>query len=260
MIKTFCRGCAFATYNDDDTEQVGCALERLTKFAERGVTVNTEEDKSKSVDRPCNAYRNSKWASGFTEPGKFEVEKWIGLVKQEIKPKFDVIIMHDVDDTESELEQTIASFADYRQLVRKIVVVAYGNVDILGLLTRHSGKNVFVVKPLNKYETSLYIDGMEEAKQRLSSTFFLTTKTGFRLNSSFFGNFDRYLNEDLFFPLMLHSEDILDCPIVFNTNFYKFFHNRYENVIEAVLSTENEYKNGEILNNGYKTISNRYLS
>lgn len=260
MIKTFCRGCAFATYDDNDSEQIGCELGRLNKFVERGVTVNIEDDNSKSIDVACNAYRNSKWAKQFTEEGKFEVQKWKEIVKKEIKPKFDILIMHDVDDNEQTLERTINSFNPYRDFIKKIVVVAYNTVDVLGLLTRHAGKNLFVVKPLEKYTTSLYLDGMEEAKQRISSTFFLTTKTGFEINDTFFTNFDRYLNEDLYFPLMLHSEDILECPIVFNTQFYKFFHVRYMNVIEAALSTENNYKNGEILSNGYKTISNSYTS
>ena len=117
-----CKDCVFATYNLDETEQIGCEAGRLE--------VLKEKDKAKLVSgKPyyeltqfCNMYRTKEWTD------KLDEEDLVTRARLESMLTFGIVIEIDSDNID-QLNQTLDSIKsiDYPKNRIGIVLSKHGN-------------------------------------------------------------------------------------------------------------------------------------
>ena len=77
LIKTSCKNCAFAVYEEDT--QIDCAFGRIEKFKD-SVTEAFDNDKEFFIiDRLCTYFRDKKWGYNDNSMDKVEEESAISF-------------------------------------------------------------------------------------------------------------------------------------------------------------------------------------
>lgn len=103
-VLTHCNDCVFAQW--DEQKQIGCRLNRLEKFAERGANVENvtvEDMQYKRIDRICLGLRGKEWVEIYKH------RDLIDQVKREFALWADVIIPFCEGDNLDYLAKTIES-------------------------------------------------------------------------------------------------------------------------------------------------------
>lgn len=72
-IKTNCKNCAFAIYDQDEKTQISCAHDRINKFQPDVAEAYDNEKEFYVIDRLCTYYRNRAW--GYSEQDTDKVKK-----------------------------------------------------------------------------------------------------------------------------------------------------------------------------------------
>jgi len=128
-IRTTCKSCVFAQFNNEVTEQIGCELGRLSIFQDRGLAeLKVDEEtqfKHYEINKFCNACRNLEWSNKFEDP--------IKSIEKEIQIKVDVVIIDQedklnnvvVDDWLEKIKESIDSATNQTIKPSKIVVGFY---------------------------------------------------------------------------------------------------------------------------------------
>lgn len=174
VIKTICRDCVFAKFNDDVSEQTGCTLNRLDKFKTQNRTnlISDMPDSVKyfEINTFCNTCRNADWSSKLENLEEkvlkevqirldfiiFEEENLIGwedraitslhsCIKQKILPKKIIFVFNKKTD----------KFKDFIDKVDKILVplrIKYEVVNSMELLNSSNNLiDIAVTKSNSQY-------------------------------------------------------------------------------------------------------------
>lgn len=93
-IRTSCKDCAFAIYEDGGKTQISCVHDRIARFEPEVVTPAYDEEKEfYLIERLCTYYRDTRWGYSSSDTEK---------VKKESSLSFDIIFnCNNIDDTKT---------------------------------------------------------------------------------------------------------------------------------------------------------------
>lgn len=132
MIKTNCKDCAFAIY--DNNKQTSCAFDRINVFGSEAKLITENEEQFYTIDRLCTYYRNKSW--GYKTEDK---EK----VLEESSLKFDIVF--DCDNINKSQEQIITHFINsntyYSSRLNIYLLHEYQTYDIIKQYVSNIAKN-----------------------------------------------------------------------------------------------------------------------
>jgi hypothetical protein len=125
-FQTKCNSCIFAEF--DDSKQINCDLDRLTKYQNNNMAIFDEETQSFVIETICNACRGEKWAN--YNLGKNLIAK----VEQEIQISFDFFVLaleKDDDIIRKKLHNTIIQCNTQKIVKPKNIYIVLQNKNIL---------------------------------------------------------------------------------------------------------------------------------
>ena len=184
--ETACKNCLFAVY--DENTQIGCQMGRLEKWRDQFKVIDAYDDDKEFyvIKAICNTVRQDTWNNGVADQGK---------VREEVRPKFDVLI--DVDGvSDGWVEELIQFYDDVSETDFDVNWVVLANKDLtreerrtVAKLLRHSGATLVEYADL---ETAL-----TEVMLKSRRAFTVLADQLSVLNPDLFNRVDILLNEDL---------------------------------------------------------------
>jgi hypothetical protein len=198
-IKTICRDCIFAEFNEEYTKQTGCKLNRLSKFAAAGLIKDLYDEKtgliSVEIQRFCNACRNSEWASKYEDPED--------KLKKEIELRLDFIVIdNEKESWEDDIISSCKSLVNQTIKPRKIIILFYRSTKPIVSLRE---KIISLLKETNiKYEIVNVLRSVpninnviDEAITKSNSQYYTLCDAGDTIDNNFIEKLNKLLNEDL---------------------------------------------------------------
>lgn len=205
--KTLCEHCVFKIM--DDTNQIGCHLDRLNKLP------NHKDGLYQVVDTYCSTCRNVYWKSA--QEGK-NLLSLIDTVYEEVKTKFDVIIVCADDLTEDELVASLDSVSLSSYKPDKVFISLSNNRNnkflVSKLLRRLDSRYDFMLS--FEKEQNLRINAII---QKSKSTFLYFLALGESINNKLMEDINQSINIDMKPKLTFISNEAFVCPAFLYSHF-----------------------------------------
>lgn len=208
ILKTSCCNCTFRE-NGPDGKQVGCELQRIAKFKERGATV-VEKDDYLVIDRVCNALRTQYWADHQGYP--------MEAVRKEITFQCDILILVPNDKIFKHADICLTVDDAFKQsLSPKTVRVVTNNRKInkqrvydylVDVAPEHVNYYLDSVKLLDEKNKPVNRLGMiDVAVGKATSTYYAVFTAGSRIPEHFLRKIDNALNTELLRFCLLEANE-----------------------------------------------------
>jgi hypothetical protein len=191
-IRTICRDCVFAVYDDKLTHQVDCKFGRIKKFKEQDKLIQLEDKETNlkyfAINTLCNRCRNIEW--GLHQE---DIENRV-IEETTIRIAYILIANHDND----RLMETLNSILIQNpQPIKIAVVFSYGNTQIKEFVSKIKGlpAKIDVVNVLQDFSMHNLIDS--GAKRLLNSQYITVIGEGNIMPANFAKRLDSLINEEL---------------------------------------------------------------
>ncbi len=231
--KTLCEHCVFKIM--DDKAQTGCHLNRLKKLP------NHTEGLYQVVDTYCSACRNIYWKNTQSNSDLLSL---IDKVYEEIKTKFDVIVVCPDDFTIEELKVSLDS----------IKLSSYHPEKVYISLTHNTNNKLAVGKILStldpRYDFMLSFEDDQKLRinaivNKSKSTFLYFLALGEVYDTNIVSDIDDSINRDMKPKLTFISNKAFVCPS-FLYNHFMYEEEPFKRIEEYVKSvTENNSTNSK---------------
>lgn len=183
MIKFTCTGCIFSL--QDKNKQVGCHLNRLSKFQEKGAVLDEKIDSHYVLNRICKSARTKDW-KWFDED--LETQK----IKQEEENflKFSFIVIHDDNSSEEDLHKTLNSIANMGN--HSIFIISSKEEDLSSIEKVLGHSNYFFLALREKNVTwSLHL------LKNIKKSYCVLTDSGYLFHHNFCAEINDLVNKEL---------------------------------------------------------------
>lgn len=188
MIKTSCKDCVFAIYNDG--RQTDCYAGRLEKFPEKSL----QDDTYFIIDRFCNLCRDGSW--GEVNPGTLDEQ--LAIARRDAQITVDAIIYHDQTHTLNDLKSTINSLVNNTILPRRIVI------SLADIKVKPSEVRMFLNgKGLQHWNIDRLLvrmtrdEAIKHASRLCKSTYCTTAESGFVYPTNFIEALNKMINSEM---------------------------------------------------------------
>ena len=225
MLQTRCNGCQFATLNDDNTEQIGCALDRPEKLGYTKQETKEDGVACFTLNRFCNCYRPPAWLEVIS---KEEGENLEDTVLREIHPRVGFIIFldTDADNAIADLQHTVDCINNQTVSRPRYVAVVHSrveyNTEVISVLDNTLDKNetdIHNVYNISEVERLLQID--EAFTHALNGWLYVTT-SGEDIPLDLIDKIHRRVNIDMKRLVVVEPYNKLD-GFMFQTALFKYF-------------------------------------
>lgn len=194
-LRTICRDCIFALYDEQYTEQEGCIFGRTEKYKAQNKLKQIEDEETElkyyEISTVCNLCRNGDWASNFEDPTAKALEQ--------IKVKVGFVVLG--GDNDGLLWYTLDSILRQTVLPDKIVVVFYArtksSIDIINYLTKHAQPKGVEFELVNVFKTDKIEYLIDVGVSKLNSQYYTIYKSYRDLSPYFIEKLNKAINEDM---------------------------------------------------------------
>lgn len=197
-LTTSCKDCVFA--EKEDKTQIGCSLNRIEKFKERGVFVVEAEDLEENefyvIESWCAAYREEPWLEG--------VEDIHAKVREEYQVRVGYLVIADEDsmtDYSIKLQKTLDSILaqsvspSYMLMINK---VPDKHVNVIQSTVKVADSIDFEYKITSMFEEGATDDeAIDEVFNKVKNGFYIVVKVGHELRSDLTEKLNQSVNEEL---------------------------------------------------------------
>jgi hypothetical protein len=200
-LQTSCQQCQFAVYDNDtrlgksnkiEGTQTGCQAGRLDKLQDYVIEGYNGDQKFYVIDCLCNMFRGPDWNAGVRD---------LDLARKELEPLFSIIIDASSPQAES-VDVTAKSISEIAYDHKKISVLF--SVDISSS-KKHKKVLLETFKTLegDGYKPQMIValsekhKDLETFRRGAGCSYFIKTKLGQKIPSTFFRDIDSALNDDM---------------------------------------------------------------
>ncbi len=197
-LKTSCKDCFYAKYDEDNKKQIGCHFNKLEKLQQIGIAIEKVQDEEKEffmlLSHACMAYRTK---SSMIEANQ-EIEKSMIDTRKQMSPRIGVVI-NVCEDIIDNLKKTIQSIVDQELSFYEVIFCISSNIkpsEIMSLINELKCTFKWSIKQIVD-EYWVGSKALNVAVQKSKSTYFALFKMGFVIPKTFVKEIDVAICDDM---------------------------------------------------------------